>query len=194
MPAVYCIFVKNASRPAHYQIMRRWLSDKIFYLFYKIIGYFEYRKPYKKSSSRDDMSDLADLCYQQLNDTPAEINRYFGFFRKQKAAQAKHEIAQGLTGLILAAHGSVDGEVTSTSWYWVYNTDSLTAVVGSTTLEISLGARHRRKATKGLPYAGIFSELVVNIFPYDNPQQFMQSSLAAQMKEYLSCYGTERIT
>ncbi len=140
------------------------------------------------------MSDLAQLSYQVHRDTSVEINRYFGFFRKPKAAQAKVEIARGLTGLILEAHGFIDGQVSPTSWYWVYNTDSLLAVIGDTTLEISLGARHRRKATMGLPCAGIFSELVVNIYPYENPLQFMQSLLAMQMKEYLSRYGTSRTT
>lgn len=135
------------------------------------------------------MSDLAHLSYQKVNDTSLEINRYYGFFRQEKAAKAKVEIANSLTELILAANGTVEGTIKATSSRWWYNTDSLTAVVNDTELEISIGAKHRRKATLGLPNSGIFSELVVSIFTYENPQQFMQSSLAEKMKEYLNKYA-----
>lgn len=136
------------------------------------------------------MSDISSHSYQEIHDTPHEIQRYYGFFWKEKAAQAKYEIAQNLTGLILAANGTVEGRIAPTSSRWWYNTDSLTALVDSTELEISLGAKHNRKAAVGLPCAGIFSELAVLIFTYDNAQQFMQSNLAGEMKEYLSRYGT----
>ena len=135
------------------------------------------------------MSDLAHLCYPVNNDTLVEISRHYGFFRKEKAAQAKLEIAQGLTQLIHAANGTVEGNVKATSSRWWYNTDTLTALVNDTELEISIGARHKRKATQSLPCAGIFSELAVSIFTYQNPQQFMQTPLAKEMKKYLSQYG-----
>ena len=135
------------------------------------------------------MSDLAHLCYQIHRDTPEEINRYFGFFRQEKAAQAKVEIGRGLTELVRTVNGIAEGKINPQSWLWLYNTNSLTVLVDNTKLAISLGARHRRKATTGLPCAGIFSELVVSIFPYQNPLQFMQSPLAAEMKKYLTQYA-----
>jgi len=133
------------------------------------------------------MSDLANHSYHIHRDTPDEINRYFGFFRPEKAAAAKVEIGQSLTELVRAAHGTVEGEISPKSWWWFYHTDSLTVLVNDTTLEISLGARHKLKATADLPCAGIISEAVVSIFPYH--PRFMQSQLAAEMKKYLNQYA-----
>ncbi len=135
------------------------------------------------------MSDLANLCYQKSSDTPSEINRYFGFFRKEKAAQAKSEIGFYLSALIQAAGGTIEGKIDPKSSRWWYNTDTLTAVINDMEVEISLGAKHRRKATIGLPHSGLFSELTISIFSYDTALQFMQSNLAAEMKKYLNQYA-----
>ncbi len=125
----------------------------------------------------------------EIHDTPHEIQRYYGFFRKEKAAQAKIEIAAGLTALVQAAQGTVEGTAKATSSRFWYNTDSLAAFVGGLELEISLGAKHYRKAATVLPSAGLFSELVVNIFTYGNVAQFMETDLAKEMKKYLDKYG-----
>ena len=107
----------------------------------------------------------------------------------EKAAQAKVEIAHGLTELVRAAQGMVEGSIQARSSRWWYNTDSLSVLAEETELEISLGAKHRLKATWGIPCAGILSELVVNIFTYSNVVKFMESDLAQEMKKYLNQYG-----
>lgn len=134
------------------------------------------------------MFDLSSHSYQEIRDTPHEIQRYYGFFRKERAAEAKAEIAQGLTALVQAVPGTVEGTVKATSSRFWYNTDSLAAFADGRELEIFLGAKHFGKATNGLPRAGIFSELVVNIFTYGNVAHFMESDLAKEMKKYLSSY------
>ncbi len=135
------------------------------------------------------MSDLSLHSYQEIRDTFHEIGRYYGFFRKERAAEAKAEIAQGLTALIQAAKGTFEGTVRAASSRWWYNTDSLAAFVDGRELEIFLGAKHQGRATNRLPCAGIFSELAVNIFTYGNVIKFIESSLAKEMKRYLDKYG-----
>lgn len=132
------------------------------------------------------MSDLATLSYHVHRDTACEINRYFGFYRQEKAALAKVFLGTSLTDLVHTAGGTIEGVAEPISWYLLYHTNTLYARIDNTDVEITLGARKRRKATLGLPISGIHSEVAVCIIPMN--LDFMKSELAHTIKEYLTIY------
>ena len=128
------------------------------------------------------------IWHREFNDTTEEIHRIFGFGQRDDAGKAKLEIGTKLLEDLMAA-GSiiVDLNLSNHSWRWLYHTSSIQALVENFPLDIMLGAKHRRKATKGLPHAGIYSELVVNIYSSGH-RELLLHPLVQQMKSYLTNY------
>lgn len=137
------------------------------------------------------MPDLATLCYQENRDTHSEINRYFGFFRRETAALAKVAIGKNVSNYVYAAGGTLEGIVKPQAWPLIYHTDLLHAHVRDTQIQITIGARKRWKATMDLPCAGIISELAIEFFSYD--ARLMEDPLVTKIKNYLSRFSLESI-
>ena len=128
------------------------------------------------------------ICHREFNDTTEEIHRIFGFGQRDYAGKAKLEIGTKLLEDLIAADSAiVDFNLSNHSWRWLYHTSSIQALVENLPLNIMLGARYRRKATSGLPHAGIYSQLVVNIYSSGHLKLLLHP-LVQQMKSYLTDY------